>query len=119
MQGLALAAAMDHVGSDRYLLIIFSDRGQVEVVPAVLSQQPTCEVILVEALHDQNDGTSLLVIEAGHKRGRVPIVDRATRFLRLSVVSLHWIINNNRISAAAGEGAAHRHGEPPAAFGGD
>ena len=108
---------MDDAGTDRDLLVLFGDRGQVEMAPATIPQQLAREVVLVEALHDENDGAASLVIEAGQKRRPIPVVDGTPGLLRLSVVSLHRIIDDDDIGAATGEGAANRDGETPAAFG--
>ena len=108
---------MDYAGPDRNLLVLSRDRGQVEMAPAAIPQQLTREVVFVEALHHENDGTASLVIEAGQKRRPIPLVDGTPGILRLSVASLHWIIDNDDISTATGEGAADRNGETSAAFG--
>ena len=72
----------------------------------------------MQTLHDENDGAGSLVIEPRHERGRIPLVDRTTRLLRVSIVSLHRIIDNDDISAATGEGAADRDDEAPTALSG-
>ena len=87
------------------------------MAPAAVPQEFAREIVLVEALHDENDGALLLVIEAGQKRRPIPIIDGTPGILRLSVASLHGIIDNDDIGAAAGEGAADGNGEAPAAFG--
>ena len=71
----------------------------------------------MEPLHDEDDCAVTLVIEAGQKCRPIAIIDGTPGILRLSVASLHWIIDDDDIGAAAGEGAANGNSEAPAAFG--
>jgi len=79
MENLVLPAAMDAARTDRDLLVIFGDRGQVEMAPAAFPQQLAREVILVEALHDENDRTLSLSSRRDRSRRPVPVVDRHAR----------------------------------------
>ncbi len=114
MQGFARAVAMNCVGPDRYFLILLSNCGQVEVVPAALCQQTTWEVIFMEPLRHDNDSAFLLVIESGQNSRGKPIIDHPARLVRLRVISLKRVIDDNDVRAASGERPTNRHYETAA-----
>ena len=64
MENLTLSAPMDDIGGDGNLLVLFGNRRQVEMTPALLPQQLAREVIFMQALHDENDCAFFLVIKA-------------------------------------------------------
>src|SRR5690349_3486979 len=75
------------------------------------------EVILVEALHDENDAAALLVVETAIERVVVPLIDRAPLALRGGFIGLHGIIDDDDIGAPAGERTPDRGREPIALSG--
>src|SRR6516162_9214173 len=104
MQNVALDASMHHAGTDEDLLVLLCDRRQIEMAPAAFPQQLACQVVLVQALHDENDGALFLVIEAGEKCRGIPVVGSPTALVRLGFVGLHRVIDNDEICAPTGEG---------------
>ena len=119
MERLALSAAMDGLRADRDFLVLFGDRRQTEMVPASGAYEFPGEVVLVQALHNKDNGARPLVVEAREKRSRVPFVDISAGDFRLSFVRLLWIVDYDQIGAAAGERSADRNHKAPAACAGD
>ena len=56
-------------------LVLLRDGRETKHVPLFLLQHMPDQVILMQALHDKNDGARYLIIEAADKRVIVPIVN--------------------------------------------
>lgn len=63
-------------GVDEILLVLLGDGGKGEHLPGLLLEHVACEVVLMQTLHDQNDGARDFVVEPAVERVVVPIVDR-------------------------------------------
>ena len=77
------------------------------------------EVILVEPLHDDDDATVPLVVEAGQQGVVVPVVDSLSLGFRQCFIRLQWVIDNQVVRAPAGQHTADRSGEAKAFSGRD
>src|SRR5439155_21573316 len=64
MQDLALAAGEGFAVPNGDDAVLNRDGRQVEMLPTTLSEEMPGKVILMQALHDHDDGTSLLIVEA-------------------------------------------------------
>ena len=69
------------------------------------------------AVHDQDDGSVLLVVETAVEGVVEPLVGRAPSGLRQGLLGLQGIVENDQVGAAPGQPAADR-GRDPAALGG-
>ena len=77
MKSFAFLSPVDSNWADGHFLVRLGDGGQIEMIPTTLAEQLACEIILVQALHDQNDRSVALVVETGHQRVGEPLVDVA------------------------------------------
>ena len=80
--------------------------------PAALLQQMSNEVIWMQALHHDDDRSFRFMIEPRQQRVGVPLPQRIPSALRLRVLRLKWIIDDDEIATATGQGAAHGGCEP-------
>ena len=67
MQDVALGASEELAGPNGDDVVLDRDGRQVEMMPAALPEEMPGNVILMQALHDHDDGTVLLVVEARHQ----------------------------------------------------
>ena len=70
----------------------------------------------MHALHHDDDGAGLLVIEARQQRVVVPGIDAAALCFRVRVDRLQRIVDDDEIAAASGQGAADRGRQTEAAL---
>jgi hypothetical protein len=75
------------------------------------------EIILVQPVHDQDDGTLLLVVEPAVEGMVKPFVGRLPLGLRQGLLGLQRIVDDDDVGAAAGQDAADRGSEPAALLG--
>jgi len=83
-------------------LVLQRDRWHIQVIPTALSYEVTGEVVLVQALHDRDDGARLLVIEAGDKCAAIPIDYTLACRLRIHLVGVEGIIDDDQVGAPPG-----------------
>ena len=93
--------------------------GEVQVGPSALVEQVTDQIIDVQTLHDDHDGILRLVVKAAHQRVGIPAFHPLADALRVCVLGLHWVIDNNKTAAATGERAADGRCESAAPSGGN
>src|SRR5260221_10132872 len=89
------------------------------MVPAALSDEMPSKVILMQALHDNDDGTVLLVVEARDQGAGVPVDHPATRRLRHRLFGLERVVDDDEVGPPSRERAADGGGVAAAAGGGD
>ena len=99
--------------------VVHGNCRQVEVLPTTLTKQMTGKVVLVQALHDHDDGAVLLVVEARHQGAGIPVDHPLAGRLRHRLFGLERIVDDDEVGAAAGERAADRGGVAAAAGGRD
>jgi hypothetical protein len=102
---------------NRDALLDFGNSGQVQVLPTLLLEQVSDEIIDVEALHNDDDRVGDFIIQAGQKRIAVPPFDLLSRGLGVGVLRFHGIVDDDEVSATPGEGAFRRRCKPVAARG--
>jgi hypothetical protein len=55
---------------------LLGDRGKTQEMPSVTAlQKPSCQIVLMQALLDENDDSRARVIEASYRRGLRPLVE--------------------------------------------
>src|SRR5207248_7776110 len=92
MQGLALTAPealLSPDGLDSVHLVGLGDRRKAQDLPTLLREHMADEIVLVQPLHDDDDGAMALVVEPAVKGVVVPLVGGFSlrvggRFLRLA-----------------------------------
>src|SRR5262249_61652159 len=91
MQDLTLAASEDLVIPNRDDAVLNGDSRQVEMLPTTPSEEMPSKVILMQALHDYDDGTVLFVVEAREQGAAVPVDHLPARRLRHRLFGLERI----------------------------
>ena len=99
---------------DGVRLVLFGDRRKRDDVPAALPQDVAGEIVLVQALHDDDDRALLLVVEPRIERRIEPVVGGGAAALRHRVGRLQGVVDQDHVGAAAGHDAADRSREPKA-----
>src|SRR5688572_25483479 len=103
MQGGAGAAVVMARTRDWDLFILDRDRSQPELIPSTPEQQLASQIVLVQPLHDEDDGAALLIIEPLQESVEHPCLGGRARTFEQCVVSLHGIIDNDEIGTATHE----------------
>src|SRR5208282_2896804 len=93
---------------DDVALVDFRDRGQRDDFPAFLFEDMADQVVFMQPLHDDDDRSPVLFVEARVKRIVEPIVDASSAALRHRVGWLHRVVDQDEVRAASGEHAANR-----------
>ncbi len=85
-----------------------ADRKEKQLPAAVLLQQVAGKIILMETLHDDEDMTLALTIEAALDRLVEPVLHRSALGLRTDLAGIDRVVDDDQISATAGRHAADR-----------
>jgi hypothetical protein len=72
------------------------------------------EIVLMQALHDEDNPAVLLVVEAAIERIVIPLIDLVSLSLGNGLVRLEGIVDDEQVGAAAGQHAADGGGKPMA-----
>ena len=86
-------------------LVVQRDRWHVQMIPTALSQEVAGKVVLVQSLHHRNDRARLLVIEARDECTAIPIDHALPGRLRIDLVGVEGIIDDDQIGASPSEGS--------------
>src|SRR5262245_31322638 len=89
------------------------------MLPAALSEKMPGKVILMQALHDHDNGTSLLVIETRDQGATEPLDHPPARRLRHCLFGLDRTVDDDEVGSPPRERAADGSGVAAAAGGGD
>jgi hypothetical protein len=90
------------------LLIDLGDRWKRDDLPPLLFQDMADQIILMQALHDDDNHTLGFIIEARVECPVEPFVDSQAPTLRQRVAGLQRIVDDDQIRAATGENAPDR-----------
>lgn len=107
VQDIANLARLLFAMSKRDHFIGFGDRGQAQMLPAAGFHEVSCEIILVQPLHDKDHRPGLFVIESRRKGAALPVFDRFPRNRRRRLFGVDRVIDDD-VTAKAGHGAADR-----------
>ena len=117
LQGLsALALRMENIATPAHMrsaapelngLLLQPDRWHVQMIPTALSQEVASEVILMQALHDRNDGARLFVIEARDECAAIPVDHALPGRLRMDPIGVQGIVDDDQIGASSGKRSAN------------
>jgi hypothetical protein len=108
VQRVPFPALMTPVGADFYEFVGRCDGRQPKFMPTPPGKEEACEVVLVQALHDEQDCSQILRFEAPPQTTVEPVDDRLASALVQVVVRLHRIVNHDVMSSATGQHAADR-----------
>jgi hypothetical protein len=95
--------AFDHVS-----LVFLGNRWEAKDVPVFLVKDMSDQIVLMQALHDHDNGARGLVVEAAQQRIVVPFVDRVAPGLRQGIIWLERIVDDDDVSTTSGQDAADR-----------
>ena len=97
---------------DRHPLLPVGNRGQRQHLPALLIHEIAGQVVDVQALHDEHDGSRVLIVLATEQGVAVPMLEVEPPRIGVRVGGFQRVVDNNDVAAAAGQGAPGRCGEP-------
>ena len=106
MEGVAGAARKRPLAErcrDDIALVDFRDRGQRDDFPAFLFEDMADQVVFMQPLHDDDDRSLVLFIEARVKRIVEPIVDASSAALRHRIGWLHRVVDQDEVRAPPGK----------------
>jgi hypothetical protein len=72
------------------------------------------QVVLVQALHDQDDAALFLIVESAIQRFAVPFVNRFSLAIRRCFIRLEGVVDDNHVGAAAGQHSTNGGRKPGA-----
>jgi hypothetical protein len=90
------------------------DRRKAEDLPILLRQHVADQIVLVQPVHDQDDGARLLVVEARVEGMVEPLVGGPPLGLRERLLGLQRIVDDDDVGTPPGQHTADRSGDPPA-----
>ena len=100
-------------------LVGFGDRRKAHDLPRLLREHVADEVVLVQPLHDDDDGAMPLVVEPAVEGVDEPLVGGLPPRLGERLLRLQRIVDQDDVGTASGQHAAGRGGQPVALAGGD
>jgi len=89
-------------------LVGFGDRWEAHNLPWLLAEHVADEVVLVEPLHDDDDGATALVIEPAVEGMDEPLVAGLPQRLGERVLGFQRVIDQNEVGATSGQYPAGR-----------
>ena len=122
VQRLTLPPAEATRSPDRFapvLLVALRDRRETEHLPPLQAEDVADEVVLMEPLHNQEDGAGALVVEPAVEGVDEPLVAGLPLRLGERLFGLQRIIDRDDVGAASGQHSTGRGGEPIALASGD
>jgi hypothetical protein len=90
-----------------------------EDIPVLLTEHVADEVVLVQPLHDDDNGAATLVVEPAVKRVIVPLVGGSSLRVGERLLRLQRIVDDDDVGAPSSQHASGRGREPVALTGGD
>ncbi len=100
-------------------LVGFGDCREAHHLPRLLLEHVADQVVLVQPLHDDDDGSPAFVVEPAVEGVGVPIIGGIPSRLGERLLRLQRVIDQNQVGAAPGQHAAGGGGEAIALAGGD
>src|SRR5271166_1532152 len=97
---------------DRVGFVLLGDRREAHDLPIFLGQHVADEIVLVQPVHDQDDGTLLLVVQSAVEGMVEPLVGSPPLGLRQGLLGLQRIVDDNDVCTPSGQHPADRGGEP-------
>jgi len=98
-------------------LLGFGDRWKAHDLPRLLAEHVADQIILVQALHGDDDGAVALVVLLAVEGVVEPLVGGLPLGVGERLLRLQWIVNQDDVGAAPGQHPAIRGGQPVALAG--
>jgi hypothetical protein len=117
VQCLALMPGQEFRSPDRLgeqHLVDLGDRRKADDLPIFLGQHLAHQIVLVQAVHDHDDGARDLVVEPAVEGMVEPLVGRPALGLGQCLLGLQRVVDDDQVGAAPGQHAADRGREPAA-----
>src|SRR5262249_4354995 len=89
------------------LLFELGNRRQIKMTPALLLEQVTNQIALMQALHHHDNGTAFFVVEPRQQGAAIPLDGPRPRRLRHAIRRFGRVVNDNDVAAAPGQNATH------------
>jgi hypothetical protein len=70
------------------------------------------QVVLVQALHDDDDAASLFIVETRNQRMVVPVIYCLSLSFRECLIRLQGIVDDDKFSAPSDRSASNRNRQP-------
>jgi hypothetical protein len=96
-------------------LVLLRDRRDHDLVPVLLRLHVASQVIVMEPLHHADDGALLAMVEPGGNRVVVAVLDLLAGDLRIDLLTLVGIVQDDEVGAAPQHASVDGGGEPTAA----
>lgn len=103
VQELALLAGIGATATKEEGFLALGDGRQIKELESTLLQQVASQIVLVDALHNQNNACRLLVVGARKQGCAIPLNDPLPHGFRHGVARFHGIINDDQVAAEPGE----------------
>jgi len=117
VQRLALPAGEDarpRQGIDHMRLVRLGDRRKAHDVPILLRQHVADQIVLVQPVHDQDDGALILVLEAAVEGVVEPLVGGPPVGIGQGLLGFQRVVDDDDVGTPPSQHAADRGGEPAA-----
>ncbi|HMF22543.1 MAG TPA: hypothetical protein VKG24_10505, partial [Pseudolabrys sp.] len=79
--------------------VLHGDCRQIKVLPTTFFKDVTGKVVLMQALHNDDNRAVILVIKARHQRAAVPIDHAFAGHLRERLLSLERVVDDDEVGA--------------------
>ena len=86
------------------------DGGQIQDFKSALLLEVPGEIILMHALHDENDARGLFVVRSAQQCGSIPLDGPRPDRLGMGIILLERIVDDHQVAAQPGQGALDRGG---------
>jgi hypothetical protein len=96
---------------DRVALVLLGDRRKAHHLPILLRQHVAHQIVLVQAVHDQDDRPLLLVVEAAVEGVVEPLVGGAAMGRRERLLGLQRVVDDDDVGPPPGQHPADRGGD--------
>src|ERR1051325_4459381 len=90
-------------------LIFQGYRWEVQMLPSTVSEQLAREIFFVQPLHYHDDDPGPFIIEPRKECRPVIGIDPLSSGMRGRLIRLQWVIDDDEVRAAPGQGAANRN----------
>ena len=117
VQKVAGLEPMDLAAAELVRGVLHGSGWQFKVLPASLGKQVAREVVFVQPLHNQDDPSADLVVQACPECSSIITLHGFTGARRISLRCVMRVVDNDPARSEAGDSAAHRGREAPAALG--
>ena len=106
--------ALSQLGVERPALVLLGDGRKAHDLPILLRQHVANKIVLVQPVHNQDNGTRPCVVQPAVEGVVVPLVGGLPLGLRQGLLGFQRIVDNDDVRTPAGQHSADRGGESAA-----